>query len=227
MIVFWQAAYTEVMARLAATGATLVVANVPDVTVIPYLTPAEDLAAMIGVPLAAIGPILGLGLGDFLTPDAVAPILGILTGQIPGPLPSGVVLDAAEVATIRAAIKAYNAIIAEAASAKGTALVDIHGLLESARTRGIVVGGQRLTTAFLGGLFSLDGIHPTDTGYAVIANAFAKALNTRFAAGIPPIPVRQIQAHDPLVLPGVGHPASALGHITGSTSASLRAVLSR
>jgi hypothetical protein len=88
-----------------------------------------------------------------------------------------------------------------------------------------VTGGQRLTTAFLGGLFSLDGIHPTDTGYAVIANAFIHALDAQAGAGIPPLPLRDVQRADPLVLAGVGHPASALGHVTPETAASLRAVL--
>ena len=71
----------------------------------------------------------------------------------------------------------------------------------------------------------MSGVHPTDTGQAVIANAFVKALNMHFAADIPPVPVRHVQTGDPLVLPGVGHPASALGHVASGTAAWLRAVL--
>jgi phospholipase/lecithinase/hemolysin len=221
----FQAAYAQMMDRLAATGATLVVANIPDVTVIPLLTSAEDAAALVGLPLSAIGPLLGIGPGDFLTPDAFGLIVQILGGITPGPLPGTVVLDAGEVAAIRASIAAFNAIIAAQAEAKGAALVDIHALTESIRTRGFVAGGQRLTTKFLGGFFSLDGIHPTNTGYAVIANEFIKALNTQFAAGIPPLSVRGVERDDPLVLPGVGHPPSALGHVSPDTVASLRAVM--
>ena len=88
-----------------------------------------------------------------------------------------------------------------------------------------MVGGQRLTADLFGGIFSLDGIHPTNTGFALIANEFIKALNTSFAAGIPPLPVRQIQKDDPLVFPGVGHPASALGVISPAMVDSLRSVL--
>lgn len=54
----FQAAYEEVTNRLAATGATLVVANIPDVTVVPYLTSAENVAAQLGRPLSVVGPIL-------------------------------------------------------------------------------------------------------------------------------------------------------------------------
>ena len=223
----FEAAYGEVLDRLAATGATLVVANIPDVTVIPFLTSAEDVAALVGLPLAALGPLLGIGPGDFVTPDAFGLIGAILWGFITGPLPGNVVLDAAEVAAIRAAIADFNAVIAAQAEAKGAALVDIHGFLERTRARGIVVGGQRLTTGYLGGLFSLDGIHPTNTGYAVIANEFIEALDRHFAAGIPPVTVREIQWADPLVLPGVGHPASAFEHVGAETVDALRAVLVR
>ena len=218
-------AYAEVMDRLTATGATLVVANIPDVTVIPFLTPAEEVAALIGLPLSVLQPILGIGPGDFLIPDAFPLINNILLGVTPGPLPANVVLDAGEVAVVRSATEEFNAFIANLAEEKGAALVDIHALLDSAEARGIVVGGRRLMTGFLGGLFSLDGIHPTNTGYAVIANEFIKALNTHFAAGIQKVPVQKVMLADPLVLPGVGRPAKAHGHIKKETVESLRAVM--
>jgi phospholipase/lecithinase/hemolysin len=222
------AAYAEVMDRLAATGATLVVANIPDVSVIPYLTPAETVvagvAAQTGLPEATIQALLGLGPGDFVIPDAFDLIAAILANPALGPLPDTVVLDAGEVVDIRAATAAYNAIIAAEAATHGAALVDIHRLTERIRAQGYVVGGQRLTTAFLGGFFSLDGTHPTNTGYAVIANEFIRALNKRFAAGIRPVNVRQVQREDPLVLPGAGQPAAALGRVGRPAAASIRSL---
>jgi hypothetical protein len=195
------------------------------VTVIPFLTPAEEVAALIGLPLSVLQPILGIGSGDFLIPDAFPLINNILLGIAPGPLPADVVLDAGEVAVIRSATEEFNAFIADQVEEKGAALVDIHALLDSIEVRGIVVGGRRLTTAFLGGLFSLDGVHPTNTGYAVIANGFIKALDTHFAAGIHQVSVQKVMLADPLVLPGVGRPAKAHGHITKETVESLRAVM--
>jgi lysophospholipase L1-like esterase len=221
----FQAAYAEVMSRLRATGATLVVANIPDVTVVPFLTSAETVAAQIGLPLFVIGPILKIWPGDFVTPDAFPLIPAILANPALGPLPGNVVLDAGEVATIRTSVNAYNAFIAAQAQANGAALVDIHALTSRFQEQGVVVGGQRLTTSFLGGLFSLDGIHPTNTGYALIGNEFIKELNTSFAAGIPPISVRQIEKDDPLVPPRIGRPPSALGHISPESVRSLRQVI--
>jgi lysophospholipase L1-like esterase len=222
----FQAAYAQVIDRLAATGATLVVANIPDATVIPFLTSAEDVAAGIGAPLAAIGPVLGIGPGGFVTPDAFPLIQAILTGLSPGPLPGNVVLDADEVAAVRATTDAYNAFIAAKAREKGAPLVDIHALFNRVKERGLIVGGQRLTTAFLGGVISLDGIHPTNTGYAVIANKFIGALNRAFDADIEPVSVVQIMRDDPLVLPA-GHPASEREHVDSDTVRSLRDIMTR
>lgn len=220
--------YAEVMVRLAGTGAKLVTANVPDVTDIPYLTSASVAANLFGVPLQQF-PLflfkLGIGPADLLTPDALALIGPILLNQIAGPLPTNIVLDATEILAIRSTTQAYNEIIANQAEARGAALVDIAALYKSIKAKGVVVGGQRLTVDLYGGIFSLDGIHPTNTGFAIIANEFINALNTTFAAGIPPLPVRQVQKDDPLVFSGVGHPASALGVISPKIVQSVRSVL--
>lgn len=199
--VYFEIAYANMMAQLAATGAAMVVANIPDVTTIPYFTSAAEVSAITGVPAI----FFGLEDGDFVTPFAFD-LLGL------GELPDQVVLDAAEVAEIQAATVAFNGIIAEQASLYGAALVDTNAVLRFIDDFGLTVGGKRLTTDFLGGVFTLDGVHPTNTGHAVIANEFIRALNEHFDAGIRPFSVGQI-AHimrkDPLVLPLVGHPPFA------------------
>jgi hypothetical protein len=65
---------------------------------------------------------------------------------------------------------------------------------------GYTVGNRKLTTDFLGGLFSLDGIHPTNTGYAIMANEFIKAINQAFGLNVRDANIRDIAEHDPLVL---------------------------
>jgi hypothetical protein len=197
----FDASYEELIGRLAATGATLVVGNIPDVTAIAFLTSAEDVALLVGLPLAVIGPLLGIEAGDFVLPDAMPMVGAILGGAVPGPLPGNLVLDAAETRLIRRAVDGFNEVIARHARAHRAAVVDVHGLLEAARRRGIVVGGYRLTTDFLGGLFSLDGVHPTNTGNAILANEFIRTLNRRFAARVRAVDERAVLATDPLVLP--------------------------
>ena len=111
------------------------------------------------------------------------------------------VLDAGKVEIIRRAIKRFNTIIETTAEEVGAAVVDIHRLLDRATRQGLPVGDRVLTADFLGGLFSLDGVHPTNTGYAIIANEFIKTLNRQFRAGIPPVDVAAVLSEDPLVIP--------------------------
>jgi hypothetical protein len=210
---------------LSATGATLVVANIPDVTVVPFFTPAGTIAQEAGLPLFVIEPILGIGPGDYVLPDGVALIPGILTGSIKGPLPSSDVLTAPQVLETRAIVDAYNLIIAIDAFEHGAVLVDIHSLADQIRERGVEAGGHHLTNAFLGGLFSLDGIHPTNTGYAVIANEFITTLNRTRAASIPPVNVNQVAKTDPLIFADVVPAASLSKHVSPATALSMRSLL--
>ncbi|MGH9943189.1 MAG: SGNH/GDSL hydrolase family protein [Pyrinomonadaceae bacterium] len=221
----FEAAYRQVINRLAATGAKLVVANIPDVSVVPFLTSAEDVARTIGLPLAVIGPALGLAAGDSVTPGAFSLIPGILANPASGPLPGNVVLTAAESNTIRAAVRNYNRFIAAQVRRHRAALVDINLVLNLIDRFGYFVAGRRLTTDFLGGLFSLDGVHPTNTGYAIVANQFILALNLRYLAFIPPVNVRRIALADPLV-PPFGGGATAVARI-GKTSMSVPADVER
>lgn len=230
-VAIFEAGYAELMGRLAATGATLVVANIPDVTVIPFLTPAADvldeLVAQSHVPVAVLRAVLGIGAGDYVLPDAFALVPGILANPASGPLPAAVVLTAGEIAEIRAATAAYNAVIAREAQRHGAALVDVHGLTDRLNRRGYEVNGQRLTTDFLGGLFSLDGVHPTNTGYAVIANEVIHTLDATFGAGIAPVNVSQVARPDPLVLPSADHAGTGHGHVDAVHAAAVRAGLGR
>jgi phospholipase/lecithinase/hemolysin len=198
----FRARYEDMMVRLAATGAAMVVANIPDATTIPFLTPAESVEAITGVPIA----FFGLAPGDYVTPLAWV----FISAQLP--LPDNVVVDATELAEIQAAIDTFNGIIAEQAALHGAVLVDMNAVLRFIKTYGLAVGGRRLTTDFLGGIFTLDGIHPTNTGHAVIANEFIRVLNDGFDAGIDPFSIgeiAQIVHDDPLVLPDLGHPPLA------------------
>lgn len=218
------AAYEEVVTRMSATGALLVVANIPDVATIPYLTSTQELAALLGLPLDLLEALLGVVPGDFVIPDAFPIISEILMGQNSGPLPPEVVLDAGEVATIRAATAAFNEVIANEAAARDAVFVDMHAFLNHLDGPGVVLLGQRLSTDFLGGIFSLDGFHPTNTCYALVANEFIHAMNSQAAAGIPPVNVVDVMKNDPLVLPGVGHPPASPAALAGPAAKALRSL---
>lgn len=214
--------YNKLLNQLSQTGATLVVANIPDVTVVPFFTPANTIAQEAGLPLFVIAPILGIGPGDYVLPDGVALIPGILTGSIKGPLPSSDVLRAPQVIETRAIIDAYNLIIAIEAFEHGAVLVDIHTLADQIRSQGIEADGHHLTNAFLGGAFSLDGVHPTNTGYAVIANQFITTLNRARGTNIPLVNINQVASTDPLIF---SEAVPALSkHVSTATAAAMRSL---
>ena len=67
-------------------------------------------------------------------------------------------------------------------------MVDIISMVETMNTTGISHnGGTIYATYATGGGFSLDGIHPTAQGYALVANEIIKTINNGFNANIPTV----------------------------------------
>ena len=104
---------------------------------------------------------------------------------------------------MQAQVVAYNVVIAQQAQAAGATLVDINALFANITANGPIVNCIRGTSAFLGGSFSLDGVHPTNTGYAVIANAFIDTMNKAFQKRIPDVELSAMAKTDPLWPPNI------------------------
>jgi lysophospholipase L1-like esterase len=99
------------------------------------------------------------------------------------PLADKWVLLPSEQAEIAVATEAFNQIIAAAASQAGLALVDANSLLNQLANGGITSGDFTLTSSLVtGSAFSLDGVHPTARGYALIANEFMKAIDVTYGS---------------------------------------------
>jgi hypothetical protein len=129
------------------------------------------------------------------------------------------------VVEVRALIDAYNLIIAVQAFEHGAVLADIHSLANQLRSQGVEANGQHLTTAFLGGLFSLDGVHPTNTGYAVIANRFITTLNQTRGTSIPLVNINTVASSDPLVFAAAAPATSLAQHVSPEAAKVLRSTL--
>ena len=130
----FRAAYAQILGALRATGATVVTATIPDVTLAPFanaippvvVNPATGQPVLIGgqtVPL--IGPTGPLAPGSKVTLGAsslLAKGIGIpaALGGSGQPLPDEVVLDPAELAIIRDRVSAINASIREIAGGGGS-----------------------------------------------------------------------------------------------------------
>lgn len=99
------------------------------------------------------------------------------------PLEDTFVLLPSEQQEIAIATAAYNASISAAASANDLALVDLNSVLEQAATTGIVFDGYTANTDLVfGGLVSLDGVHLTARGYALMANSFLEAIDATYGS---------------------------------------------
>ena len=93
------------------------------------------------------------------------------------------VLLPSEQQEIATATAAYNATISSVASSNGLALVDLNSILTQASTTGIAFDDYTMNTNLVfGGLVSLDGIHLTGRGYALMANSFLDAIDTTYGS---------------------------------------------
>ncbi len=182
--------YQALMTQLTTlTSAHLVIGNIPDVTQVPYLQPAALVLAQTSqqthLPTSVLSGLLGIVPGDYVNPTGLAQIPLILAQTQKGPITDAGVLSAAEVVTVQAQVTAFNQVISQQAQAANATLVDINALFKQVTSSGLTINGYTGTTAFLGGFFSLDGIHPTNTGYAVVANKFIDTMNAAFNSKIP------------------------------------------
>ncbi|RZN84696.1 MAG: G-D-S-L family lipolytic protein [Winogradskyella sp.] len=99
------------------------------------------------------------------------------------PLADTFVLTPQEQQEIATATAAYNSSISAAANANGLALVDLNSILVEASTTGIAFDDYFLNTDLVfGGLVSLDGVHLTARGYALMANAFLEAIDETYGS---------------------------------------------
>ncbi len=113
------------------------------------------------------------------------------------PFPNAFVLDPDEITVANDAVAAYNSTIAGLAQNFGFGVVDINTKFNEFRAgdfaNGTIVDGIKFKTFFItGGLFSLDGVHPSNQAHGIVANEFIKVINSKFGANIPLVDVSTI-----------------------------------
>ncbi len=138
-----------------------------------------------------------------------ASMIGQLVSTPYGKLPYGLtqytpvdkkyVLDQNEVALTRDCITSYNITIKATAAAKNLAVFDAYTFLNDVNANGLTENGVTVTSKYItGGLFSLDGVHLTPRGYAILANEFIKVINAKYSSSIPLV---NISGYDGVKLP--------------------------
>lgn len=219
-LALFKMAYDTTLERMTQNGAKGVLINIPDVTSIPMFTTipyngltldAGSAAALTAAYPAGFSFIAGAGnrwvIQDIAAPGGIRQIqegeyILLTTPQdsltcggwgTTKPIPANFVLDAAEVAQVREATQQFNDHIRQRAQEKNLAFVDVFGYLKQFDA-GIRYNGVNYTTAFVtGGTFSLDGIHLTPRGYALVANAIIKGINVHYGSSVPEVDVNRYQ----------------------------------
>ena len=121
-----------------------------------------------------------------------ASILGTAVGgdptQINGvnvPLADDLVLTADEVMEAQMAIASYNATISAMASQFGWAHFDANAALNEISTTGLMMDDFTITGDLVfGGLFGLDGVHPTARGNAIIAKLMMAEIDATYGSNL-------------------------------------------
>jgi len=175
----FEADFTEIVVRLQAIGAKAVFGTIPDVTRIAYLIDNDDLVRLLGTDY-------GFPEGSWTT---LPTLLGLKLGFVqPSILDDpNYVLDSLEAAAISQRISDFNQIIRSVAAAHGMAVADTAALFDAVATNFLNIAGIPITTRYLGGLFSLDGVHPSNFGQGLASLIFIEALNQHYGLNIPPM----------------------------------------
>jgi hypothetical protein len=161
-----------------------------------YLT--EKNAPLIPLGSGAYVGQIGTATGKWYKDNGVSVPPGIDTTKMFGldyrnPIPDALILDSAEIAAANTALTAYNQTIKTVTTAKNAALVDVNAIFDNIQKNGLKIGSATFTTEYIaGGLFSLDGIHPSSKGAGIMANEFIKVMNTKFGMNVGSVDVSKL-----------------------------------
>jgi hypothetical protein len=167
-----------------ATGAPIYVLGP---TGCPTGVPACPVPAGTIVPLP-LGALMKVGYG---IPCAVAPTLPACNNPLPDN--AGVVAGAgvpgllypSEVSLLKTRGTEYNAQISSLAQGAGYKVFDTAAILADIAKHGREYAGITLTSAYLaGGIFSYDGVHPSATGYAIVADELVQFVNANYGTKV-------------------------------------------
>ena len=118
------------------------------------------------------------------------------------PLADKWVLTDSEVNEVKIATDAYNNTIVEVAAKYDLAFIDTKKIMTQLSTSGIRFGNYQMTAAYAtGGAFSLDGVHPSERGYALIANLFIDGINTKYGSTLRQVDLAKYQIQYQKALP--------------------------
>ncbi len=192
------------------------IANVPGVVGLFYQKSGEAVASSFASPTdlfagnvmitltgSSYATLIGQPTGKFYEDNGITPPSGIDITKPFGlhpqnPWPNAFTLDADEQTTVKNAVTAFNNTIKTAATTYDFAFADMNAFFNTIKAKEVETGGYymdgiKITTQFVSGnAFSLDGVHPTSMGNAIVVNKYLEAINQKFGASLPLIDISTI-----------------------------------
>ncbi len=212
----FQAEYTSMLMTIAGGllqvngfPATIITATIPSITSAPYFMPESLFDFVVQDQIDVSWP------GGYEESDVEIVLFTALSWiNTPGlspatPIPSEYTLTSSEVTAINTAVATFNGIIqavTTAVNASGAAVCGVMdanallaGLSDTQKSHFMLIlpqVGNDVATAASMTAFSLDGIHPNNVGYGIVANAFIEVANTLDGTSIPAVDLAEL-AWDP------------------------------
>jgi lysophospholipase L1-like esterase len=211
----------------AGSTAKGAIINIPDVTAIPFFTtvPYNGLVLTrqgqvdsLNAAYQAAGISFTLGANPFIIQDNAVPVIKMRKAQ-PGelilltipqdslkcagwgskkPIPGQYVLDQTEIKAVKDATTTFNTMLQTEAVNRGLAYVDVNTYLKTL-SPSILYNGVTFTTEFVkGGIFSLDGVHLTPKGNALVANEILRTINYMYGTSLP---MADVNAYNGIMFP--------------------------
>ncbi|MFC1760074.1 SGNH/GDSL hydrolase family protein [Candidatus Neomarinimicrobiota bacterium] len=191
------------------TDAPIFIANIVDITDLPYFTSLPSSVIVGGNQTYLFGEcennvIRQLTDDDIVLFWALPDYLSLKTSgdiSVATALNDTLILDRQEKTEITTIIDEYNVIIQNIANSNNQLyLVDMYSRFKNIAGNGYTVGGINYTAELIyfdssgnlnlnltSTLFSYDALHPNKFGYASFANSFIEVINASLNANIPPI----------------------------------------
>ena len=212
-IVTFESFYDTAVNMSISTGSNGALINIPDITAFPFFTtvPANGLTINTQAQVDALqarykdekwNKVFELGASYFVIEDHNGKIRQAVPGELimlsvpmdsikcygwgaTTPIPARYVLTTDELQNIRNFTRTANLFIQNRALIHHLAYVDINTYMAQLST-GMTYNGVNYSTQFVqGGAFSLDGVHPTQRGYALISNEMIRVINNFYHSTMP------------------------------------------
>ena len=188
--------YTTLLSGLRGLQAQVIATTIPNPIDTAYFNSPAAAASITSTVPFVITAGYKITLQDYVTRNGLMTIAYQFGDGAIAPLPAGSIMTAATAADLTTRINALNAQIVAVAKATGAVVYDLNAYMHKVKVSGVAADATNLNADYLGGFYTLDGVYPSATGHALIANDMLAFLNTTYKKSFPLVNVKTVAASD-------------------------------